>query len=679
MTRDPRYDILFEPVKIGPVTAKNRFYQVPHCNGMGHRYPSTTAGMRKMKAEGGWGVICTEECEIHPKTDVSPHNEARLWNDDDIPQLKRMTDAVHEYGALAGLELVFQGHDTPNRYSREVPMGVSNLICSTLDPVQAYKMDKTDIKNVRRMYRNAAILGKQAGFDIIYAYAGHQLAMPMHFMSRRMNDRTDEYGGSLENRVRFFREIIEDAKDAVGDTCAIAIRLGVDELMGADGITAQDEGRDIVEMLAELPDLWDVNISGWNNDSETSRFGEEGFQEPYISFVKSVTTKPVVGVGRFTSPDTMVSQIKRGVMDMIGAARPSIADPFIPNKIEQGHVDDIRECIGCNICVSGDNTVTPMRCTQNPTMGEEWRKEWHPEIIQPKKSDNRILVVGAGPAGLECTHALGKRGYEVVLAEGGTELGGRVSKESRLPGLSKWARVRDYRLGQIETMTNVEVYLDSQMDAEHIDDFGADHVVLATGSYWRKDGIGRSLYKAVPGCDGGNVYSPDDLMNGVEVKGPVVIFDDDNYYMAGVLAELLRAQGQDVTYVTAQGVVSAWTEQTLEQERIQKRLIELGVDIIVSHTLAGIHGDHVDIECVFSGRTRELAASSVVPVTMRLPNEELYLGIKDDHAVTRIGDALAPALIAHAVYAGHRFAREFDEGDLGDVPFKRELVELGEF
>jgi dimethylamine/trimethylamine dehydrogenase len=186
-------------------------------------------------------------------------------------------------------------------------------------------------------------------------------------------------------------------------------------------------------MLADLPDLWDVNVREWRRDSVPSRFGPEGSQEEFISFVKKITRKPVVGVGRFTSPDTMVSQIRRGVLDFIGAARPSIADPFLPRKIEEGRIDDIRECIGCNMCVTSDFTIVPMRCTQNPTIGEEWRKGWHPEIIPARGSEDKVLVVGAGPAGLECARALGQRGYEVTLAEARDVLGGRVANGDRLP------------------------------------------------------------------------------------------------------------------------------------------------------------------------------------------------------------------------------------------------------
>ncbi len=432
--RDPRYDILFEPVQIGPVRAPNRFYQVPHCNGMGHLRPAALAAMRGVKAEGGWGVVCTEEVEISPLSEIAPHLEGRLWDDQDMPALGLMVEACHAHGALAGIELMFNGYSTPNRLSREIPMAPSHLPVRLLDPVQARTMDKSDIRDVRRWHRDAALRARAIGFDLVYVYAGHDLGLPMHFISRRTNRRSDEYGGCLENRVRFLRELIEDTKDAVGDRCGVVVRLAVDQLLGPGGITAEAEGRDVIAMLADLPDLWDVNIADWSNDSATARFADEGFQEPYIRFVKSVTRKPVVGVGRYTSPDAMVSALRRGLMDLIGAARPSIADPFLPRKIDEGRHDEIRECIGCNICVTGDQLSVPLRCTQNPTMGEEWRRGWHPERIAPAASADRVLVVGAGPAGLELARALGQRGHEVSLAEAGNELGGRLRHEAALPG-----------------------------------------------------------------------------------------------------------------------------------------------------------------------------------------------------------------------------------------------------
>ena len=685
---NPRYKILFEPIRIGPVVAPNRFYQVAHCNGLGHRFPKSLAKMRATKAEGGWGVVCTEEVEIHHTSDLAPFHEGRLWDDGDMSALRLMTESVHEYGALAAIELVYSGMNSTNFYSRMPPLGPKSMGISGgcgFDPVQSRRMDKQDIRNVRRWHRQAAIRAKNCGFNIIYCYAGHGLTLPMQFMMRRYNDRTDEYGGSLENRVRFFRELIEETKDAVGDTCAVAVRFAVDELLGEDGITHQGEGHDIVAMLAELPDLWDVNISSWSNDSATSRFAKEGYQEAYTRFVKKLTSKPVVGVGRYTSPDSMVSAINRGVLDLIGAARPSIADPFLPNKIKEDRLDDIRECIGCNICAAADMKVVPIRCTQNPTMGEEWRRGWHPENIPPKLSNKSILVVGGGPAGLECARALGQRGYEVTLTDANQELGGRVLKESKLPGLSEWRRVAEWRLSAGQHRDNVKFYPASPMTKNDVLETGIRNVIIATGSHYRVDGVGRSIHTPIPGHDGINVFTPDLIMDGHLPQGHVVIYDDDHFYMAGVLAELLANNGCYVTLVTPAPLISYWTQFTLEQEKIQNRLIRLGVKFLTRQVLASISNDRVISRCVLSGREITTQSDAVVLVSDRKPNDGLYGDLLEAResgqleSLRLIGDAEAPATIAQAIFSGHLAARDFDAAINPDLtPFLVERADIQE-
>jgi dimethylamine/trimethylamine dehydrogenase len=680
MTRDPRYDILFESVRIGPLTARNRFYQVPHCTGIGWTQPETLARLRGIKAEGGWAVVATEETEIHPTADCEPFHEGRFWDVRDIPAMALMADAVHEYGALAAIEIMHHGASVANWGTRLAPLGPSHRPIIYNYPVQARAVDKEDIRNLRKWHRDAAIRSKSAGFDIVYVYATHDLSIAHQFLQRRKNDRTDEYGGSLENRARLLRELIEDTKEAVGDTCAVAVRFCADELIGDAGLTCDGESREVIAMLAELPDLWDINISNWPNDSQSSRFAKEGFQEEFTHFVKQVTTKPVVGVGRFTSPDTMVSQVKRGVLDFIGAARPSIADPFLPKKIEEGRIDDIRECIGCNICVSSDYTSTNLRCTQNPTMGEEWRRGWHPEIIPRRKAEAAVLVVGAGPAGLEAALAAGRRGYEVHLAEAGTALGGRVARECRLPGLSEWGRVRDWRVTQLDRMPNVSVYFDSRIEAQHVLEFGARHVAIATGSMWRRDGVGRDSGFAV--FESPDVYTPDDLMTGrLPQEGPVIIWDDDHYYMGGVLAELCRAEGLDVTIVTPAATVSAWTANTLEALPIAKRIARLGIDVLTYTSVSGFSDGYVLLTNALTGAQSELAAKTLVTVTARLPVDSLHEQLRDRPdgsgivSVTRIGDCWAPSTIQQAVYTGHKWARGLDEEPEMLIPRELPMIE----
>jgi dimethylamine/trimethylamine dehydrogenase len=397
-----------------------------------------------------------------------------------------------------------------------------------------------------------------------------------------------------------------------------------------------------------------------------------------MATVRSKTTKPVVTVGRFTSPDTMVSQIRRGITDFIGAARPSIADPFIPQKIEQGRTDDIRECIGCNICYSGDQKHYPIRCTQNPTMGEEWRRGWHPEKIAPKGSDDLVLVVGAGPAGLEAARALGQRGYEVILAEATRELGGRVSTEARLPGLAEWARVRDYRVGQLNKMPNVQVYMESELNLAQVLEVGAAHVAIATGSRWRRDGFGRS---STSPCDRPppreKTFTPDDIMAGRLPEGSVLVYDDDGFYMASVLAEKLARSGNVVHYVTSHAMVSFWSTFTQEQARVHRRLAELGISIMLNQELTGFDGNTAALSCVYTGLEQYLPIDNVVLVTCRTPRDSLFHAVQDTiekktagapKSVQRIGDADAPAIIAAAVFAGHKYARELDGQIDRDVP-----------
>ena len=688
-TRDSRFDILFEPVTIGPVVARNRFYQVPHCNGMGYRDPTALATMRGIKAEGGWAVVCTEQVEIHHTSEITPFIELRLWDDRDIPALARMADAVHTHGALAGIELCYNGMNGPNLWSREVPMGPAHLPVATFtnEPVQARAMTRRDIDALRRWHRAAVRRARHAGFDIVYVYAGHALGGLHHFLSRRYNDRKDEYGGTLENRVRLLREVIEDTRDAVGDTAAVAVRITVDELLGADGFD-RSEAEDAFGMIGELPDLWDLVMGSWEDDSQTSRFADEGFQEPFVTGFKQLTTKPIVGVGRFTSPDAMVRQVRRGILDLIGCARPSIADPFLPRKIDEGRVDDIRECIGCNICVSGDFTQSPIRCTQNPTMGEEWRRGWHPERIRPKTSDASVLIVGGGPAGLECALALANRGYDVALAEAGRALGGRVSIESRLPGLAAWARVRDYREFQLRKHAGAQIYLDSRLDPDDVLAFGFDHVVVATGSHWRTDGVGRLHTQPMPIAANARIVGPGALMAGERPAGrQVVVFDDDHYYLGGVLAELLAREGCAVTLVTTASRASDWTFNTMEQHRIQRRLLEAGVTIRPHTGLVRVEPDHVQLRCVFTGRIEALAADAVVPVTARWPDDGLASALEARTAdwadaglrsMQTIGDAWAPGTIAAAVYSGRRHAEAFDGPDVGGdaLPFRREITGL---
>ncbi|MGH1353288.1 MAG: FAD-dependent oxidoreductase [Methyloligellaceae bacterium] len=672
-----QYRLLFEPIKIGPVTAPNRFYAVPHATGHGNLQPNSSNALREMKARGGWGVVSMQITEISPDSDLASHPIERLWDDSDLPTHQMFTERVKSHGSLAAIELGHGGMRCRNFVSGSPVMGPSHLpIIAPEFPVQAKAMSKRDITHFRDSHRRAARAAKRAGYDIIYVYAAHDISLLSHFLSRRYNHRSDEYGGKLENRVRLLREVLEDTRDVVGDQCAVALRFAVAEPGTERGLSHKEEGHDVVEMLADLPDLWDVNISGWSKDSQTTRFSEEGYQLEFTDFVKRITDKPVVGVGRFTSVDKMVSLIKSGRLDLIGAARPSIADPFLPDKIKRDRIDDIRECIGCNICVASDNYGVPLRCTQNPTIGEEWRRNWHPEKVPTTSVPESVLIIGAGPAGLECALTLGRAGHQVTLVDSADEVGGRLNRESALRGLHAWGRVREYRLYQLQQMPNVDIYLQSELDAETAIAFEADRIVVATGASWRRDGVGGSQPWPLEISDNSKVLTPDDIMGDVELSGHVFVYDDDHYYMGGVIAGQLREAGCSVTLATPLPTISAWTNYTLEQTTVVQDLVDRGVVCRTGMKLSKIAHDKAEFIATSTGTMLDiLEYDHLVFVGARYPSTDLYerlVEMAGEEKVVAIGDCLVPGTIQAAVYSGHRAARLINGDPLAGNEFRRE-------
>ncbi len=656
---DERYKVLFEPVRIGPVTAPNRFYAVPHATGHSPLMRNGSHAMRTTKAEGGWGTVCMQLAEIDPTSDICDLPIEKFWDDGDVHDHRVLTDRLRELGSLSAIEIAHTGIRGRGMGTGMPVWGPSNLPCLKPQvPVQSKAMDKADIKALRESYRAAVRRSKQAGYDIVYIYAAHDASILWHFLSPAYNHRSDEYGGSFENRLRLMREVLEETVEEAAGEMAVAIRLAVHEVGGRGLITNDGEGRDVVEALADLPDLWDVNIASWPNDSGTSRFDQEGWQEEFTSFVKQVTSKPVVGVGRLTSPDTMVSQIKRGVLDLIGGARPSIADPFLPNKIREGRAEDIRECIGCNICVSSDAFSIPLNCTQNPTISQEWKRDWHPEIVPGAAVKKSVLVAGSGPAGLEAALVLARAGHHVTVAEKSSELGGRAVQESRLFGLGAWSRVTDYRLYQLRQMANVDLYTNSEMNADAVHEIAADHTFVATGSHWMTNGLGRTHFDPIPGFEAA-ALSVDTILSGTVPTGPVVVYDDDHYYMGNVIAAHLARLGLCVTLVTPQPYVAGWMGYTLEQPRVMDQLLSLGVQVLPNAVATEWTGRALCLKDANTGAPVEDIAGTLVQVGLRAPNLGLWTELGDAPEKTLLGDAVAPGIMQAAVFSGHKAARRF--------------------
>ena len=688
---DPRHAVLFEPIQIGPKTLPNRFYQVPHASGFGVERPQVQAAFRAIKAEGGWGGVCVDYTSISLECEESPAVSALFWDDDDAKALGITADAVHAHGSLAGIELFHGGAHSENGQSRAIRVAPTQRRSHVFWSGLAKEMDADDIARVQREWVEAALRAKDVGFDIIYVYGAHGYLLSQ-FFSTVLNERTDQYGGSLENRGRFWLETLEAVRSAVGDDCAIATRIPVSGREHLPGIEI-DDMLELIRMASPLVDLFDVNVGIWEEDSGTSRYYPEGHERPWTDRVREATDKPVVGVGRYTSADLMAEIVRTRALDIIGAARPAIADPFLPTKIREGRLHEIRECTGSNVCIAREETYNQVACIQNATAGEEFRRGWHPELFtRAANADRAVLVVGAGPAGMECAMVLGKRGFEAVhLVEAASEIGGSLRWTRQLPTLGDWGRITDYRSIQLDALDNVEVITGRRLSPADVLDYGAHLVVVATGAAWRGDGV-QPEHPDIEGAsaDLDHVMTPEQVMlagkrppSAGGSPGAVVVYDCDGYFVGAGVAEQLAGEGYDVHLVTPHSIVSPLSDATLEGLTLRPHLHSVGVtshrDVAVTEvSTEGVRGEDE------FGRPWQLAASGVVLVTQRQSNDDLYRALRRDsdaldaagiEAVYAIGDSVAPRPISESVFDGHRLAREIDSPDpMRPLPYLRERV-----
>jgi len=697
--RDPRHDLLFEPIAIGPKRLKNRLMQVPQCTGAGWRAPGANTAHREVKAEGGWAAICTEACSVHPESDQTTSTVATLWDEGDVRNHRAMVEAVHRWGALAGVELFYAGGLGDNLGTRYAATAMHQFQSPWMPHAYTYAAEVADLRRVVSMHAEAARRAVDAGFDIVYLHGTHG-TLPVQALSRHFNRRTDGYGGSFENRARLWLEILEAMREAVDGAAAIANRFSIDQLSGPQGLETGDEGLAFVELVTRrgLVDLWDVNVSSlqeWGEDAGPSRFYRTNHQAPWTREVKKVAKVPVVNVGRFTDPDEMVRALRSGQCDIIGCARPSIADPFLPRKIEEGRLDDIRECIGCNQCISRFERNVTIVCTQNPTALEEYRRGWHPERVEPTATPRHVAVVGAGPAGLECALTLGRRGHEVELLEATPHLGGHLRDVVRLPGLAEWHRVITWRETQIGKLANVTVRRGvGVVTADDLLDYGVERVVLATGADWVTNGSGPLGPDPIPGIDAAAAQfaTPEQVLAGKAIGERVLVLDGDGYFMGVSLAEVLADRGKRVTLVTPFASAAPYTDWTLEGPNLRRMMREKGIGERLSHWVERVDavGNALSVmlfdlyrdgsrrtEAPVAGApprrvgtaAEEFACDSVVLCTARRSNDALYRDLRTRQdtwaargvgGVFRAGDCLAPRYLADAVFDGHRLAREFD-------------------
>jgi dimethylamine/trimethylamine dehydrogenase len=664
--RLPRHDILFEPLEIGSKVFRNRFYSVPHASFHVGRRMSDIA-FRRMKAEGGWAAVCGGVISL--RADSWGGFVPRIWDDDDRAVLARVAAEVQGQGALAGIEL---GHGGARGEGPkfEPALGPSQRGDPEHGRAVPKEMELDDIHRLQDDWVAAAGVAADIGYDIVYAYGGHGM-LPAQFLSPWFNRRTDAYGGSLENRARFWLELMERIRATVGDRCLVAARIAAEPLspVGVSGA----ETLDFIRMADEFIDLWDVNVGHhWARDSAAWRVAPEGYQVEWSGKVRSVTAKPIVGVSRMTTPDAMAAILRSGVWDLVGAARPGIADPFLPRKIEEGRYDDLRECTGGNFCISVETGGNGLMCVQNPTIGEEYRRGWHPEHFVPVPDRSlQVLIVGGGPAGMECARVLGERGVQRVhLVDAADDLGGHVRWLRQLPGPGGFGRVIDYRRTQLAKLENVTVIPHTRLEADDVLNYGADIVVLATGSHWIGAESDQHRFPLADLAAGGlEVLTPEAIMvEGARPGATVVVWDDDGGAVAAGIAEMLATEGFDTVLATPSNVIAPRLDLSFEGWMARRRLHDVGVGLRTGVTPARFSGGAMILADQF-GDEVVVAAHTLVVVSQRVSDDGLYRAVLDDpggvraggaRRLLRIGDCVAPRPLGYAVADGHRVGREID-------------------
>lgn len=681
---DPRYAILFEPVKIGPKIAPNRFYTSPYSPSWGMHQLRQKIAHRAMRAEGGWGVVNTGECVFGAESDYL-HDVLWLRDEKDAAALSRLVDAVHAHGSLAGTELSHYGAIADPKRSRSHALAPSQILTDTMwfGDVIPKAMEKADIRRVQREYVAAARLARSAGFDLVYVLAAWSY-LPVQFLSPYYNRRTDEYGGSFENRCRFLLETLEMVREAIGDDCAIPVRLSLDAF-GPAGID-MDETLEFIARADHLVDLWDIVVAGLpdkEREMTPSRLFDQGVNQELKNRVREVTAKPIAATGRWTNPDLMVQLVKSGKVDFISAARPGIADPFLPRKIAEGRFDEFRECIGSNECVRRGH-VGQIACSQNPTVGEEGRRGWHPEQFSlAKNRASPVLIVGAGPAGLECAAVLGRRGFESVhVVEARERAGGRLEWFSQLPGFAPWRRVAEHRELGISRLPSVQLITSTRLTVDEVLDYGAEIVIVATGSRWATRAADFMTQEPIPGADAAEdfVLTPEQiLLDEKPLPGRRIALYDCEADITGVaMAQHLQQRGCEVTLISPFADIAYRASDDAVGPTIRSEVLANGGELVPSTTLKSVDAEGVTTADEL-GRATRREVDGLVLISHRVSDDSMYHDLVSEPArlaeagvstVLRVGDCISPGSLGDAVFDGHRLAREVDSANPAEpLPF----------
>jgi len=653
---------LFSPITIGNITVQNRIFSSAHITGFVEKGLPTDRHIRyyEARAKGGIGLIVQEATIVSPDCQYHPEMFAQGYRDEILPQLKKIVDAVHKHDTPIFLQLWHGGHVSTSMYSWRPGWSSSEIPNCAFGEVPV-AMDRDMIRQTVQQFVNLALKAKEAGYDGVELNFCHGY-LQQQFLSPFNNIRTDEYGGSLENRMRFGMEIIEAVRKAVGKEMVVGVRSAVDEFI-PDGFNLED-AKVFMAKWADTGNLDYLNMSVAT--SKSGPYAVPPMMVPPRPFVYcAAEIRQVVDIPVFTGiriNDAVMANgiIENGEADMVAMTRATLCDPDLPNKAKSGRLDDIRQCIACNEgCWERFCHHEPITCMQNPEAGREGVF-----TITPTDTPRKVMIVGGGCAGMKAAVVCKQRGHDVCLYEKSSELGGAILIAAKVPSRQELGQTVRFLKHEVDK-AGVPVHLDTEVTVEIIDNFSPEVVILATGGRTVRDpssgvvGPGQAI-QLEPGTD--IATAEDILQDKVETGQRVVIADYQNYMKGLITAEYLIDQGKSVTIVVPFPIrmmnLNSYDIDIMTYAVQLRNLESKGVQRISEYEVKRAASGKVWIQNVFTEKLKELEADTLVLSYWRKANSDLYDTLKDRFEIHRIGDALSPRRLINAIYEGYKTAME---------------------
>jgi mycofactocin system FadH/OYE family oxidoreductase 2 len=664
-----KYPHLFSPIQIGSMTVRNRILQTAHVKLFTHRGVDSARNVAYQveRAKGGAGLLITGNRQVHPTSTTGMPRFSFAFLDEANEVDQRMTSAVHKHGARIITQMNHFGVQALSDSADDfrVLWGPS-AVKSPAYGETAKAMEIEDIEELKTWWANAALMCRENGFDgtevhIAHSYLLHSFLTPIY------NKRTDQYGGSFENRLRLTREVIAAIREKVGRDWVVGVRVTLSDFM--PGALTTGDAVKTARMLEEDGQIDYVNVSaaGYHNVHEAIQPSDapDGYLVDLAAEVKSGVSLPVFTIGGIKDPELAESLLAEGKADMVAMTRAQIADPEFANKAREGREDEIYHCIrGNQGCIGRVFKGLPINCTVNPGAGRE--QKFGMGTLTAAESPESWLVVGGGPGGLKAAETLAKRGHTVTLFEKEAELGGQVNLILKTPGRDTFEWItKDLRrqLARLE----VDVRLGTEATADAVRAFGADNVILATGAVPSRTGFSiiNPLVDELPGVELDSVVHGWDVLNGAETGERVVVLDDDGNRASAGFAEVLLDQGKQVKVVTRHNALFPMTLYGLDLPHVYNRVMTKGIEYELNCWASAYDGSTLTVFNLYTGQesTIEGVDSLVLGIGPKA-NDALYFELKNTiENLHRVGDCVAPRKLDHAIYEGYVAGRELWDAD----------------